>query len=216
MVTVMILGIFSKKAMHWVGVQIWAPVLVGCVGGSVKSKGNENIDLSRPCIYVANHSSHFDIPVLFITFQIFLFFIAKKELKKIPLFGWANTMAGTIWIDRKDRSKAKESMLKAGENIKTGKNVISFPEGTRSKDGNIGIFKRGTFQLAQNCDVDIVPIYIKGTRPLNPPGSWKFRPSKVLVVIGERLSVKDFKDKTPEEFANYTQSMVIKMSEENC
>jgi 1-acyl-sn-glycerol-3-phosphate acyltransferase len=206
---VIIVGLISQKGMQWMARKIWSPVMLAIPGGSARIIGRENIDIDKPCIYVANHSSHFDIPALYVVFPFFMYFIAKQELKKVPLFGWANTLVGTIWIDRKNKDKAIETMEKAGQDIKNGKNVISFPEGTRSKTGEIGTFKRGSFHLAQKCHVDIVPIYVDGTRPLNKPGTIWMRPSKVTIVIGKRLSIVDFKDKTPESFANHAKEVVL-------
>lgn len=209
---VILVGLISQDAMQWMARKIWSPVMLAIPGGSAKIYGKENINPDRPCIYVANHASHFDIPALYVVFPFFLYFIAKQELKKVPMFGWANTLVGTIWIDRKDRSKAMATMLSAGKDIKNGKNVISFPEGTRSKTGEIGLFKKGTFSLAQTCQVDVVPIYIQGTRPLNKPGTIWMRPSKVKIVIGERLEYDDFKNHSPENFATHTQNIVCKLA----
>ena len=211
---VILVGLFSQKAMQWMARKIWSPVMLAIPLGSARVTGKENIDVKNPCIYVANHSSHFDIPALYVVFPFFLYFIAKQELKKVPMFGWANTLVGTIWIDRKDRTKAMETMEQAGKDIKNGKNVISFPEGTRSKDGEIGIFKKGTFQLAQKCNVDIVPIYVHGTRPLNKPGTIWMRPSRVKIAVGKRININDFKDKTPEQFANHTKEIVLQLKQQ--
>lgn len=210
----LIIGIFSRKAMKWYAMYIWSPFLLTVVGGSAEVVGKEKLDKNDPAIYVANHSSHFDIPVLFNKMGFFLHFIAKIELKKVPLFGWGCSMVDIIWIDRKNKMKAQQSMKEAGEHIKRGLNVISFPEGTRSKDGEIGMFRRGSFALAQQAEVDVVPLYIKGTRPLNPPGSMSFRPSKVTIVVGDRLSIEDYKDHSPEDFANEVQAIVKKMEVE--
>ncbi len=200
--------------MKWYAMYIWSPFLLTVVGGSAEVVGKEKLDKNDPAIYVANHSSHFDIPVLFNKMGFFLHFIAKIELKKVPLFGWGCSMVDIIWIDRKNKMKAQQSMKEAGEHIKRGLNVISFPEGTRSKDGEIGMFRRGSFALAQQAEVDVVPLYIKGTRPLNPPGSMSFRPSKVTIVVGDRLSIEDYKDHSPEDFANEVQAIVKKMEVE--
>lgn len=200
--------------MKWYAMYIWSKFHLLVLGGSVKVIGKEKLDKNKPAIYVANHSSHFDIPVLFNNIGFFLHFIAKIELKKIPLFGWGCSMVDIIWIDRKNKVKAQQSMKAAGEHIKKGLNVISFPEGTRSKTGEIGMFRKGSFLLAQQADIDIVPLYLKGTRPLNPPGSMSFRPSKVTIVVGDRLPIENYKNHKPEEFANEVQTIVKKMEAE--
>lgn len=200
--------------MKWYAMYIWSKFLLLIVGASVKIEGKEKLNKDNSAIYVANHSSHFDIPVLFNKMGFFLHFIAKIELKKIPLFGWGCSMVDIIWIDRKNKIKAQQSMHEAGEHIRKGLNVISFPEGTRSKTGEIGMFRRGSFMLAQQANVDVVPLYLKGTRKLNPPGTMSFRPSKVTIVVGDRLPIEGYKNHSPEEFANEVQMIVKKMEEE--
>jgi|SaaInlStandDraft_5_1057022.scaffolds.fasta_scaffold71206_1 1-acyl-sn-glycerol-3-phosphate acyltransferase len=199
------------KASYWIGRKIWGPLLLLMVGGKVEVKGKENLDTSRTFIYTANHISNFDIPILFTITSVSLHFIAKKELKKIPLFGWCIAAMGMIFVDRKNRIKAIESMKAAGELIKSGKNVIAFPEGKRSRSGKIERFRKGTFVIANGSQIDIIPIAIKGSEILHKPGGFKFRPGKVYINIGEPIKASSFADKEPEEFANYTQSVVEKL-----
>ena len=202
------------KASYWIGRKIWGPSLLLMVGGKVEVKGKVNLDASRTFIYTANHMSNFDIPILFSITSVSLHFIAKKELKKIPLFGWCIAAMGMIFVDRKNRKKAIESMKVAGELIKSGKNVIAFPEGKRSRSGKIEMFRKGTFVIASNSQIDIIPIAIKGSEILHEPGGLKFRPGKVYINIGEPIKAELFVNKKPEEFANYTQSVVEKLYED--
>lgn len=211
----LIVGLFSKKAMKWYARRIWSPLLLGIVGAKVEVIGKEKLQPEIPAIYVANHSSHFDIPVLFAHMGFFLHFIAKIELKKIPLFGWGCSMVDIIWIDRKNKTKAQQSLQEAGEHIKKGLNVISFPEGTRSKTGEIGLFRKGSFVLAQEVGIDIIPLYLKGTGPLNPPGSISFSASNVKIVVGDRIPIKDHMNQDPIDFANEVQEIIKKMEAEN-
>ena len=199
------------KASYWVGRKIWGPILLLLVGGKLIVKGKENIDPSKTYIYTANHMSNFDIPILFTITSVSLHFIAKKELKKIPLFGWCIAAMGMIFVDRKNKMKALESMKAAGELIKSGKNVIAFPEGKRSRSGKIERFRKGTFVIASNSQIDIIPIAIKGSEVLHKPGGLKFRPGKVYINIGEPIKAELFVNKKPEEFANHTQSVVEKL-----
>ena len=199
------------KAAYWIGRKIWGPILLLLVGGKLIVKGKENIDPSKTYIYTANHMSNFDIPILFTITSVSLHFIAKKELKKIPLFGWCIAAMGMIFVDRKNKMKALESMKAAGELIKSGKNVIAFPEGKRSRSGKIERFRKGTFVIASNSQIDIIPIAIKGSEILHKPGGFKFRPGKVYINIGEPIKAELFVNKKPEEFANYTQSVVEKL-----
>ena len=199
------------KASYWVGRKIWGPILLLLVGGKLIVKGKENIDPSKTYIYTSNHMSNFDIPILFAITSVSLHFIAKKELKKIPLFGWCIAAMGMIFVDRKNRIKALESMKVAGQLIKSGKNVIAFPEGKRSRSRKIERFRKGTFVIAHSAQVDIIPIAIKGSEVLHKPGGLKFRPGKVYINIGKPIKTSSFADKKAEEFANYTKEIVEKL-----
>ncbi len=199
------------KASYWVGRKIWGPILLLLVGGKLIVKGKENIDPSKTYIYTSNHMSNFDIPILFAITSVSLHFIAKKELKKIPLFGWCIAAMGMIFVDRKNRIKALESMKVAGQLIKSGKNVIAFPEGKRSRSRKIERFRKGTFVIAHSAQVDIIPIAIKGSEVLHKPGGLKFRPGKVYINIGKPIKTSSFADKEAEEFANYTKEIVEKL-----
>ena len=203
-----------SEASYWVGRKIWGPFLLLLVGGKLIIKGKENIDPSKTYIYAANHMSNFDIPILFTITSVSLHFIAKKELKKIPLFGWCIAAMGMIFVDRKNKMKALESMKAAGILIKSGKNVIAFPEGKRSRSGKIEMFRKGTFIIANGSQIDIIPIAIKGSEVLHKPGGLKFRPGKVYINIGEPIKASSFADKKPEEFANHTKVIVEKLYED--
>jgi 1-acyl-sn-glycerol-3-phosphate acyltransferase len=201
----------QSKIALWIARKIWAPALLKIVGGKVEVIHPENIDLTIPQIIVANHSSHFDIPILFAHIDYPIYFIAKKELKRIPFFGWACSAIGMVWIDRKNKGKAAQSMKDAGEQIKKGKTIITFPEGTRTKTGQINLFKRGSFALAQTTGLDIMPICIINSRPLHPPGKFRFRPAKVTVVFGEKICTADHMNKTAEQYAKYVEWQIMLM-----
>ena len=202
------------KASYWIARKIWGPFLLLLVGGKLIIKGKENIDPSKTYIYAANHMSNFDIPILFSITSVSLHFIAKKELKKIPLFGWCITAMGMIYVDRKNKIKAVESMKSAGRLIKSGKNVIVFPEGKRSRSGKIEMFRKGPFVIANGSQIDIIPIAIKGSEVLHKPGGLKFRPGKVYIHIGEPIKANSFVDKGPIEFANHTKGIIEKLYED--
>ena len=130
----------------------------------------------------------------------------------MPFIGWAIWAAGMIFIDRNDRKKAIKSMKMAGEKaIKQKKNIVSFPEGTRSVSGKMMLFKRGTFITSQQTGIRIIPCAIHGTAKVWPSNKLAVHPGRIKVVIGSPIDPKDHSDKTPEEFANYTQMIVAEM-----
>ena len=138
--------LISKKLSFWVAKNIWSRSLCAFVFSKVSLFNKQRLQSikNESVMYCANHQSMYDIPALFIALDKPIHFIAKKELKKIPFIGWYVTAAGMIFIDRTNREKAMQSMKKAGTLIKNGRNVITFPEGTRSSDGKLNLFKRGS------------------------------------------------------------------------
>lgn len=199
----------QRKAAFFIVEKLWSPVILFIVGARVKSIDREKaLTLTEPAIFAANHQSNFDIPVIINQTKQHLHFIAKKEIKKVPFLGQYTTAMGMIFVDRGDKKKAKESLQKAGELIKGGRDVVIFPEGTRSKDGKIHQFKRGAFIVAKEGMVNVIPVAIKGTRRVNPSGKFKLRPGKVIVKYGDVILAEDFKNNTVEEFAAHVQKEV--------
>ena len=201
---------WSKKAPMIVS-HVWGPLLIWTAGARLEISGRENVDKDNYYIYVSNHESLMDIPAIFTAIPVNLFFVAKKELKKVPFLGWFMTMVGMIFIDRGNKEKAFESMRKAGQLIKDGRNVISFPEGTRNTDGKMKIFKRGSFIMAKAGNISIVPIAIKGAREVLPSEKMRLRPGVIKVKIGKPISGDQFTKDDVDLFANYVRDKVVEM-----
>ena len=187
---------FSKKgnAPHITG-RYWGKSILWASGIKVEVKGLSNLDHAEPCVFICNHQSNFDIPVLFAALPTQFRWIAKAELFKIPLFGWAMRGAGYISIERHNRKSAIKSMGVAAEKIKSGVSVMIFPEGTRSPDGNIGHFKKGGFILAMNAGVPIVPLVINGTWSIMSKNSLKITPGNVRLSILPPVDVSEYSNK---------------------
>lgn len=188
---------------------VWSPFVCAVALVRVKSSGLENLDRKGKYIYVANHASLFDIAAMCRACPVALFYIAKIELKKIPIMGHYMTVSGMIFIDRKNKESSMESMRRAGESIKSGRNVISFPEGTRSKDGTIGIFKRGSFLIAKENNIGIVPVTIKGTEKITPNGTFSLNSGTVKVHFNEIIQPEEFQHLTVEQIADLARNRII-------
>ena len=127
---------------------------------------------ARPVIFMSNHGSHLDVPVLYVACPGSLRMVAKAELFAVPIWGRAMREAGFIRVDRSgDREQARQAMAEAAAAIASGVSVWIAPEGTRSRDGRLGRMKRGGFRLARESGTPIVPVSIHGARELLPPGS---------------------------------------------
>lgn len=187
--------------MYIVARYIWSPVLLWVAGVKVKVEGLGHLDRSVGAIFVANHASLWDIPAIVRVVPVPLFFIAKKELRKIPFLGWTMTAVGMIFIDRTNKATSMASMREAGQRVAAGCNVISFPEGTRSKTGEIGLFRRGTFTIAREGRADIVPVGISGARSIMASGSFRLRPGTIRINIGERITPSALDGLTVDEMA---------------
>ena len=205
---IMLLTTWSRPITLYIDGKIWSSVINWACGVKMKVKGRENIDKSKTYIFVSNHESLLDIPAVFMASTVPIFFLAKRELAKIPVMGWFMYAIGMIFIDRGNSEKARKSMRKAGELIRAGRNVITFPEGTRSKDGNIRMFRRGTFILSKETKIDIIPIGIEGAHEVLASGKTRIRPGTIYVNIGEAIREADHRDKNIEEYAAFTKEKV--------
>ncbi len=146
--------------------------------------GAEKIDPERRYVFVANHLSNFDIPLLLRAIPERVRFLAKKELYKIPVFGQAMDKVGIVKIDRTRAMTAHEAINAAArEVLGRGYSLIVFPEGTRSRTGEMQRFKKGAFRIAIDNQVPIVPVVLEGTQDVWPPGAKVFYPGSASVTI---------------------------------
>jgi 1-acyl-sn-glycerol-3-phosphate acyltransferase len=172
--------------------RIWAKTLLFLSNTRVEVIGAENVLADKPQVFMANHQSDFDIFIVLGFIPVQFRWIAKKELFKIPLFGKAMRNAGYVEIDRHHYEKAIKSIDFAAAKIREGKSVMTFPEGTRSKDGTIKPFKQGMFHLAIKAGVPIVPVSIIGAGAIMPRRSLRINPGKVTVVIDKPINVTEY------------------------
>lgn len=158
----------------------------------VELEGVENIDPKKAYVIVTNHQSMLDIPIMYFIMLNFKW-VSKKEVMSWPIFGWVLMMHGDIKIDRGSKNSIKV-LLKAGcERLKAGTSVIIFPEGTRSKDGQIGRFKEGAFMLAKKAEAAILPCHIEGTGTVH--NGWKLRmPHKFKITVMPAVEKQEVAD----------------------
>lgn len=187
----------SGNPMHKIA-RFWGRSILIVSRIKVSVKWPADIDRSKSYIYMSNHQSNFDIPVLLGHLKVQFRWLAKMELFKIPIFGHAMRKAGYISIDRNKRESAFKSLKNAAREIKSGVSVLIFPEGTRSRDGKIRPFKKGGFIMAIDSGAPIVPIVISGTRSIMTKGSIKINPGKVSVVVHQPIQTSVYTRETKE------------------
>lgn len=169
--------------------RLWSRVLLWSAGVDLQVRIEGQLDPKEPYVFVANHLSTVDIWALFVAIPRPIRFIAKKQLGQIPLFGWAMAAGRFIFIDRQNPAAAKRSINVACERIRGGSSVAIFPEGTRSRDGLLGPFKKGGFHLAANAGVKVVPVAIRGAGDVMAPGRLLLHPGPVAIAIGSPIDV---------------------------
>jgi 1-acyl-sn-glycerol-3-phosphate acyltransferase len=198
----------SENRIHKIA-KLWAKILLLISNTRVQVIGKENILYRQPQIFMANHQSDFDIFIALGHIPGQFRWLAKKELFSIPIFGAAMKTAGYIEIDRGHHEKAMRSLDEAALRIREGKSVMSFPEGTRSPDGEIKAFKQGIFHLAIKSGVPIIPIAIIGSGKIMPKRSLKVTPGRVKMVIGKPIDVKSYTIENRHELIDKVKKEII-------
>lgn len=188
--------------------RIWGRSILMVSRVHVSVKGLSNIEPDKSYVYMANHQSNFDIPVLLGYLPVQFRWLAKAELFKIPIFGRAMLGAGYVKIDRFNRKSAFESLNQAAQRMKEGVSVMIFPEGTRSKDGSIRQFKKGGFVMAINSGVPIVPVVLRGTWPIMAKSSLRINRGDVELEIAEPIDTRGYSIESKAELMDKVRSVI--------
>ncbi len=161
-----------KKTMAWQEyrptvdkeIKDWLRPLMDMAGVDFVVSGQEKIPEGEPVIYTPNHAGAFDIPAIVLTAPNSPIFMAKKELGQIPfLKSWMDAV-DCVFVDRKNKQSAHSSLQQAIDAVADGRSLVIFPEGTRSKDGNLGEFRGGAMKIAMETGAKVVPVLLEGTR----------------------------------------------------
>ncbi len=168
---------------------------VRLVGVKIEVRGMENLEAGRNYIFMANHTSNLDPPVLLPTIPGRCSVLVKKELFRIPVLGAGMKMASLVPVDRSDREAAIESVNAATTVLRQGLHMLIFPEGTRSRDGRLLPFKKGPFHLAINAGVFVAPVTLLGTYELWPKSRFALRPGTVAVVFHRPIDPRSYPDR---------------------
>ena len=204
-----IVSLFSRTGnpVHIIA-RIWSKSILFVGGIKVDVRGLANIDPSQSYIYMANHRSNFDIPVLLGCLPVQFRWLAKAELFKIPIFGRAMRGAGYVEIDRSNRESAFKSIDEVASKMKNGVSVMIFPEGTRSEDGSLRPFKKGGFIMAVDTGVPIAPLVLQGTRSIMPKGKLRIIPGNVTLSIKKPIVTAGFTRETKNDLIEYVRSVI--------
>lgn len=193
----------------------WCKFLVLFSGIRLKVEGMEKLDRQGHYMFIINHTSAYDIPILVIGIPLHTNFIAKKELFSIPLFGQGLHAIGHIPLNRSSARKARESITKAVKQLhEKHRSMILFPEGTRSLTGRVEEFKRASFALVKEAGIKMVPVLIHGADRVANKKAWYFTPGSVKIVISDPIDEKTVDEATKEELMEMAHTRVVSLQEE--
>jgi 1-acyl-sn-glycerol-3-phosphate acyltransferase len=198
----------SGNASH-LAARLWGKIQLRTTGSRVTMQGLEYLDSRKSYIVVSNHQSFFDIFSLLGHLPLQFRWIAKAELFRIPLLGWAMTRTGYISIERDSPKKAYRSMLDAAEKVRKGVSVLIFPEGTRSPDGILQPFKKGVFLIALKSQAPILPVAIRGTRDIMRKNDWRAYPGHVEIRIFPSIETAGFSTDKEAELSERVRNTLL-------
>lgn len=179
---------YGQRAMHLI--RFWAIGNLWACGITVTARGQERLNSRQSYLFMANHQSQVDILALTAVLREFQFrWVAKQELRKVPVLGLCMQVTHQILVDRQSRTQAVATIRQITKLLDAGISVIFFPEGTRSRDGQLLPFKPGGFAVAAEAGVPIVPVTINGSRSILPSGEWKVRSGTIEIIFSEPIQV---------------------------
>lgn len=164
--------------------RVWARRLLRGIGVRWQVDGLPRFP-EPPCLVIANHQSYLDVPLLIASLPVVPGFVAKRELQEVPFLGLAIRSGGHVLLDRSDRKSALSALKNAALEIRRGKTIAIFPEGTRGDGRTMGPFKRGGFVIAKRARVPVVPVAIRGSSNALPRDALLPRPACVEIIVGD-------------------------------
>ena len=176
----------------------WSWLILKTTGVEVSVVGIQKLRPGSTYVFVANHSSIYDTPVVFASLPFQVRIIAKKSLALFPVLGWHLKRGGHLFVDRKDPDRA--GILKRWRSLVShGLSLIVYPEGTRTDDGHVSRFKAGSFLLAMQAGLPIVPLSIIGNRAVMPKGRLRTEPAQVSLIIHDPIQPSPMDDPTVQD-----------------
>ena len=173
----------------------WSRSIIRLLLVPITVTGQENIQKGQSYVFVSNHQSFLDVFAIYGWLPANFKWLMKKELRRVPFVGFACKVAGHIFVDRANPVAALHSIKEIETELQNGVSTVIFPEGTRTKTGEMGRFKRGAFQVALDLHLPIIPISLTGCYEAMPRGTYYARPhSHIYMHIGKPIDLSDFID----------------------
>jgi 1-acyl-sn-glycerol-3-phosphate acyltransferase len=208
--TISLLGSLFDAQGRWqhACARTWSWLILRTSGIRVRVEGLDHVNPNATAIYCVNHQSAMDIPVLFVNLPVQFRFVAKRSLFNIPFMGWHLRRSGHIAVDRDRPRQAMLSMKRVAQEIKEGKSVLLFPEGHRSRDGQLLPFKAGSFYIAILAGVPIVPITINGTSKVLRPDTYHVRSGQTEMIVHPPISTQGLTSRDVDALAEKVRGII--------
>lgn len=200
-------GAFGHKCAR-----AWAWLILKTTGVRVRVVGVEHLDAGRSYVLAANHQSIYDIPIVFASVPLELRIIAKDSLGRIPFLGWHLLRTGHLLVDR--RNPGAGVLKRMALLVRAARSLIVFPEGTRSVDGKVGRFKGGTFLLAIDAGLPVVPVSISGSRFVMRKGRLMVCPGDVTLTVHPPMETAGIAREQAREFAERVRAVLLPDAEQ--
>ncbi|MCR4664124.1 MAG: 1-acyl-sn-glycerol-3-phosphate acyltransferase [Paludibacteraceae bacterium] len=193
-ITMIFFPFHNSKPIHWVQI-LWCRLFFYWLFIPVTVDGLENIAPNQSYVFVANHSSMFDVFLIYGWLPVVFKWLMKKELRKVPFVGTACKAAGHIFVDRSNARSSARSLIEIKKQLHDGVCTVIFPEGTRSKDGQLGRFHSGAFRIAFDLGLPVIPLSLSGCYNVQRKGEYFVHRHPVHLHIGEPVDISQTEDK---------------------
>jgi 1-acyl-sn-glycerol-3-phosphate acyltransferase len=209
-------SLFEKSGYfaHWCA-RTWSWLILATTGVKVDVEGLDRIQPGHTYVFVANHQSIYDIPIVFWSLPYQIRIISKESIGRLPFLGWHLRRTGHMLVDR-SRPERTKIFGWAARLIANGLSLVVFPEGTRSRDGRVGRFKGGSFYIALEAGLPIVPLSIVGSRHVMLKGCLATRPGEVRLVVHAPIDTTGLSGKDAKAFGERVRQIIAPDAESDC
>lgn len=192
--------------------RLWSKAILGTIGAPVTVEGLEKIDTTKAHVYVVNHLSALDIPVLYVHLPFQFRILAKRDLFRYPFMGWHLRRSGQIPVDTENPRASIRSLTRAVSAIRENMPLVVFPEGGRSQDGQLKEFMGGAFFAAIKAQVDVVPMAIIGTYEVLKMNTWHIKPRPVRLMVGDPIATAGLTVRDGEVVSAKAREAILRLS----